>query len=90
MAHDVIIPNVTIHDRLHSGGSRNFERGVQQVGCHIHSAPPKAVRRAEKWRSVRAKRGKIFLRVLFSDLEALVASLRILDMFPDAKKILTK
>ena len=47
-----------------SGGSRNFERGVQQVGWHIHSALPKAVRRA-------AKRGKIFLRVLFSDQEAL-------------------
>ena len=54
-----------------SGGSRNFERGVQQVGRHIHSAPPKAVGRAAKRRSVRAKRGKFFLRVLFSDQEAL-------------------
>ena len=31
-----------------SGGSRNFERGVQQVGWYIDSAPPKAVRRAAK------------------------------------------
>ena len=54
-----------------SGGSRNFERGVQQVGWHIHSAPPKAVRRVAKWRSVRTKRGKKNLRVLFSDQEAL-------------------
>ena len=56
-----------------SGGSRNFERGVQQVGWqwHIHSAPLKAVRRAAKRRSVRAKRGKNFLRLLFSDQEAL-------------------
>ena len=53
-----------------SGGSRNVERGVQQVGWHVHSAPPKALRRAAKRRSVRAKRGKIFLRVLFSDQEA--------------------
>ena len=43
-----------------SGGSRNVERGVRG---HIDSAPPKAVRRAAKRRSVRAKRGKFFLRV---------------------------
>ena len=55
-----------------SGGSRNFERGVQQVGWHIHSAPPKAGRRVAKWRSVRAKRGNFFRRVLFSDQEALL------------------
>ena len=29
-------------------------------GWHIHSAPPEAVRRAWKRRSVRAKRGKFF------------------------------
>ena len=29
-------------------------------GWHINSAPPKAVRRAAKWRLVRAKRGKFF------------------------------
>ena len=29
-------------------------------GWHIQSAPPKAVRGAVKWRSVRAKRGKFF------------------------------
>ena len=56
---------------LTSGGSRNLERGVQQVGWHIHNAPPKALRRAAKRRSVSAKRGKFFLRVLFSDQEAL-------------------
>ena len=52
-----------------SGGSRNFERGIR---WHIHSAPPKAVRRAVKRRSVRAKRGNFFfLCVLFSNQEAL-------------------
>ena len=37
--------------KVHSGGSRNFERGVQQVGWHVHiySAPPSAVCRAAKW-----------------------------------------
>ena len=54
-----------------SGGSRNLDRGVQQVGWHIHSAPLKAVRRAAKWRSVHAECGKKNLRVLFSDQEAL-------------------
>ena len=29
-------------------------------GLHIHSAPPSAVRRIAKWRSVRAKRGNFF------------------------------
>ena len=29
-------------------------------GWHIHSAPPKALRRAAKRRSVRAKRGNLF------------------------------
>ena len=66
-----VVPQGRLILNLPSGGSRNFERGVQQVGWHVHSAPPKALRRAAKRRSVRAKRGKIFLRVLFSDQEAL-------------------
>ena len=40
-------------------------------GGKLHIAPPKAVHRAAKRRSVRAKRGKIFWRVLFSDQKAL-------------------
>ena len=50
-----------------SGGSRNLERGVQQVGWHIHSAraPPKALRRDAKRRSVRAKRGNFLFYVFF-------------------------
>ena len=47
--------SVKLHTHSHSppthtsGGSRNFERGVQQVCWHIHSALPKAVHRAAKW-----------------------------------------
>ena len=40
-------------------------------GGKLHSAPPKVVRRAAKWRSVHAKRRNFFLRVLFSNQEAL-------------------
>ena len=60
--------NYKQHSLVISGGSRNFERGVR---WHIHSGPPKALRRAAKRRSVRAKHGKKNLRVLFSDQEAL-------------------
>ena len=43
-----IIIFVMLH-AMTSGGSRNFERGVQQVRWHMHSAPLKAVCRAAKW-----------------------------------------
>ena len=47
-----------------------------------HSAPPKACAQSREAAISPREARKIFLRVLFSDQEALS-----LDMFPDAKKI---
>ena len=49
---------------LHSGGSRNLERGVQQVGWYIDSAPPKVVCRVAK-RDQSARSAENFLYVFF-------------------------
>ena len=48
-----------------------LKEGFSMLVGTAHRAPPKAVRRAAKRRSVRANRGNFFLRVLFSDQEAL-------------------
>ena len=45
---------------LGGGAVADLEICKGGFGLDIHNAPPKVVRRAAKWRSVRAKRGKFF------------------------------
>ena len=72
---------------LHSGGSRNFERGSAGWLAHTQRTAEGGAQSCEVVIIPCEARKKIFYVFFLRSGSALIASLCILDTFPDAKKI---